>query len=136
MIDDHDRWRAYERMCRRTWASTPGQAMDDPEQRGIHLAVAMPSEAGEAAEILKKAHRRRRDCQLTLKEREHLMHELGDVLWAVASTAVWLGWNLDLVRRANEVKMLERHPSLVYETIRDEVRLGPDELGSKPEERE
>lgn len=110
-IDAVLRWRYYERLVVATWGSTPGHAMDDPTQRGIHLACAIMSEAGEAGELIKKAHRITDDCRTV--DRRALLKELGDVLWAVTSAAVWAGASLDDVRELNITKMYERHGELL-----------------------
>lgn len=104
-------WRAYERFVMATWGSTPGHAMANPTQRGVHLGLALAGEAGEVTEMFKKAHRTNDACANI--DVEKLMDELGDVLWAVTSIALWAGHSLDDVRLLNEVKMRERHPHLV-----------------------
>lgn len=106
-------WHRYARLVQATWGSTPGHAMDDPAQRGIHLACVLMSEAGEAGELIKKAHRVRNDCRGV--DRKALLKELGDVLWAVQSAAIWAGSSLDEVRNLNEIKMFERHGDLLQE---------------------
>lgn len=103
-------WEHYHHIVVTTWASTPGEAMDDPRQRGAHLGLALMAEAGEAGEIIKKAHRISADCE-RLDDRE-LLSELGDVLWAITSIACWRGHSLEDVRRANVNKMLTRHARL------------------------
>lgn len=106
-------WKRYARIVIATWGSTPGRAMDDPMQRGIHLAVALMSEAGEAGEIIKKAHRVQDDCRGL--DVQKFLKELGDVLWAVQSSALWVGSSLDEIRELNETKMFERHGDLLQE---------------------
>lgn len=106
-----DSWREYERVVVASWGSTPGQAMDHSEHRGPHLGLAIAGEAGEVAEMFKKAHRERADCGTI--DVQKLLDELGDVLWAVASIAVWTGHSLDDVRNRNTVKMYDRHDALV-----------------------
>lgn len=103
-------WRTYEALVMATWGSTPGHAMADPTQRGPHLGLALAGEAGEVVELIKKAHRTNDACANVDVER--LLDEVGDVLWAITSIALWAGHSLDDVRILNEVKMRQRHPFL------------------------
>jgi len=104
-------WEEYHHLVVRSWAVTPGQAMDNAGQRGAHLGLALMAEAGEVGELIKKAHRLRADCE-QLDDRR-LLDELGDVLWAVTSIACWRGHSLEDVRTANGAKLTERHGPLL-----------------------
>lgn len=104
-------WRVYEHLVMATWGSTPDHAMADPYQRGPHLGLALAGEAGEVVELIKKAHRENDACATINVEK--LLDEVGDVLWAITSIALWAGHSLDDVRILNEAKMRERHPHLV-----------------------
>ena len=70
-------------------------------------ALGLCGEAGEAAEIVKKALRDEGGA-LTAAGRDKLAHELGDVLWYLAQLATEAGLDLDGVAMANLEKLASR----------------------------
>lgn len=76
-----------------------------------YTALAMCGEAGEAANIIKKALRE--DRELTSAEKEALMLELGDVLYYLTASASELSISLTAVAWANTVKINKRRVELI-----------------------
>lgn len=77
----------------------------DFESTLIYTTLGLNGEAGEVAELVKKAFFHGHDLP-----REQLKHELGDVLWYVAVMAQAMGWSLDEVARENIAKLARRYP--------------------------
>lgn len=69
-----------------------------------HGVFGLCSEAGEVAGIFQKQY------QGHLPTEEHLVKELGDVLWMVAEICTANRINLDDVMQANINKLIERYP--------------------------
>lgn len=65
----------------------------------------MCGEAGECIDILKK-----HEFQGHALDPDHMMDELGDVLWYVAQAATGLGVTLETVAQANIAKLRKRYP--------------------------
>lgn len=70
-------------------------------------ALGLCGEAGEAAEIVKKALRDEGGA-LSAERRDRLAQELGDVLWYLAQLATEAGLDLDAVAAANLEKLASR----------------------------
>ena len=70
----------------------------------IYLALAINGEAGEVAEVVKKAWRDGKEV-----DKEWLVEELGDVLWYVAVLAHELGVPLSEVMEKNIEKLRKRY---------------------------
>lgn len=86
-----------------TTARYPGQG----EFMGLTYAVlGLNGEAGECAERVKKTWRD--DGELTERNRELLVKEIGDTLWYTAALATELGVDLGDVAQANIVKCTDR----------------------------
>ena len=68
--------------------------------------LGMTGESGECADLIKKHLFQGHDL-----DNEHMMKELGDVLWYVAITANALGYSLNDVMRANVFKLQNRYPN-------------------------
>lgn len=69
-------------------------------------ALGLCEEAGEVAAAIRKANRDGRELDV-----EHVIDELGDVLWNVAQLAGLLGRSLNEVATVNLAKQQRRHPS-------------------------
>ena len=76
----------------------------------LYIAAALAGEAGEVANIIKKAYREgtNKDVYL-LENRERIKEELGDVLWYCAALAEELLFNLEDVASENIEKLRKRH---------------------------
>lgn len=80
----------------------------------VYCALALPGEAGEFADKLKKIIRSgdgdisNSGLKLTFDQRSALMHELGDVLWYVAAAGHQLGFTLQEIQDANVIKLRDR----------------------------
>lgn len=74
--------------------------------RKVYAALGLAGEAGEAAEKVKKWVRGDTD---TVRTRELLKGELGDVLWYVAKSALEWGLTLEEVAQANIDKVRSRN---------------------------
>ena len=76
------------------------------EQVLMNGVLGMTGESGECADLIKKHLFQGHDL-----DNEHMMRELGDVLWYVAITANTLGYSLNDVMRANVFKLQSRYPN-------------------------
>ena len=91
---------AYQREALKTlkdWGE-PGQLSDL-----VYLALAINGEAGELANVVKKAWRDRKEI-----DKDWIVEELGDILWYVAVLARKLGVPLSEVMRKNIEKLRKR----------------------------
>ena len=70
----------------------------------VYLALAINGEAGEVAEVVKKAWRDGKEV-----DKDWLVEELGDVLWYVAVLAHELGVSLSEVMEKNIKKLRKRY---------------------------
>ncbi|MCS7041056.1 MAG: nucleoside triphosphate pyrophosphohydrolase family protein [Caldilineales bacterium] len=77
----------------------------DFERTLIYTTLGLNGEAGEVAELVKKAFFHGHELP-----REKLKHELGDVLWYVAVLAQAMGWSLEDVAQENIAKLARRYP--------------------------
>lgn len=82
-----------------------------PKDPGSHAFLSkilgLTGEAGEVAEKMKKILRDK-DGVMSEEDKKELIKELGDILWYINSTAVYLGYTLDDVAQANLDKVLSR----------------------------
>lgn len=85
----------------------------------LTAAIGMASESGEFSEIVKKVMFQGKFYNGEV--REHLIRELGDVLWYVANAATSLGMDLEDVIRVNIDKLSARYPD-GFEAVRSEER--------------
>ncbi|MFC4652138.1 nucleoside triphosphate pyrophosphohydrolase family protein [Lactococcus nasutitermitis] len=69
--------------------------------------LGLPGEAGEVADKVKKIIRDQKG-QITQENKKALGKELGDVLWYLATTARYLGLNLDDLAQENIEKLESR----------------------------
>lgn len=77
--------------------------------KGEHVvngALGLCGEAGEVADIVKKAY-----MQGHHFDREHIMKECGDCLWYVAEMAAALGVSMDAMAQMNIEKLKKRYPN-------------------------
>jgi NTP pyrophosphatase (non-canonical NTP hydrolase) len=90
----------YQKLAMRT-AMKPDGGKPVPE----YLALSLTGEAGEIAELIKKAvyHGHRLN-------RNRVADELGDVLWYVAVMADRYGWSLSDIAERNIAKLEQRYP--------------------------
>lgn len=77
----------------------------DAQHRLMYTALGLNGEAGEVAEIIKKALFHGHDL-----DKDMLLKELGDVMWYVAVLADTLGLSLDEVGKENIAKLRRRYP--------------------------
>lgn len=89
----------YQRLAMRTAPDIPATDML------INAALGLAGEAGEVAEIVKKAMYHGRWLGV-----DHLRRELGDVLWYVALACTACSFDMGDVMQANIDKLRERWP--------------------------
>ena len=77
------------------------------EHHGILIngALGLCGEAGEVADIIKKATFQGHEVDV-----KHIAEELGDCAWYLAITAAAIGMKLDDVLEMNKTKLRERYP--------------------------
>ena len=85
----------YQKLARRTLGS---------QCDTLYLAVKLQEEAAEAAQPVVKEHYHGKPVDV-----DHLMDELGDVLWYLAALAGEYGWSLEEVADYNLSKLANRH---------------------------
>lgn len=79
-----------------------------PEDRLLWATLALTGEAGETAEVVKKIARDDNGI-ISENRRTELLHELGDVLWAVTAIANCLDASLTEVMQMNVAKLEDRY---------------------------
>lgn len=79
-----------------------------PENLLLQGVMGMSGESGEALDIVKKIMFQGHELNEATKE--HLIRELGDVLWYVATTAEALNVPLETVMQVNIDKLRARYP--------------------------
>lgn len=75
------------------------------DQHLINGALGLAGEAGEVADIVKKAYMQGHELN-----REHIAKELGDICWYIAETATAIGYDLDTIMQMNIDKLKKRYP--------------------------
>jgi len=85
----------------------------------LTAAIGMASESGEFSEVVKKIMFQGKYYDGEV--REHLIRELGDVMWYVANAATSLGIDLEDVLLVNIDKLRVRYPD-GFEVFRSEQR--------------
>ena len=95
----------YQRNAMRT---ASGVSTSCPENLLLQGVMGMSGESGEALDIVKKIMFQGHELNETTKE--HLIRELGDVLWYVATTAEALNVPLETVMQVNIDKLRARYP--------------------------
>ena len=76
---------------------------DGKKNMVLNGVLGLAGEAGECADIVKKHMFQGHEL-----DKEHLMDELGDVLWYIAETAKGLGYTLEEVANYNIEKLHKR----------------------------
>ena len=76
-------------------------------------ALGLAGEAGEVADLVKKATTRQvRDItQLTEEQRVQIAEELGDLLWYIALLVEVFGWSFTSLMQMNVRKLQQRFPN-------------------------
>ena len=95
----------YQRNAMRT---ASGISTSCPENLLLQGVMGMSGESGEALDIVKKVMFQVHELNEATKE--HLIRELGDVLWYVATTAEALNVPLETVMQVNIDKLRARYP--------------------------
>ena len=95
----------YQRNAMRT---ASGISTSCPENLLLQGVMGMSGESGEALDIVKKIIFQGHELNEATKE--HLIRELGDVLWYVATTAEALDTDLETVMQINIEKLRNRYP--------------------------
>ena len=106
----------YQRNAMRT---ASGISTSCPENLLLQGVMGMSGESGEALDIVKKIMFQ--GHELNEATREHLIRELGDVLWYVATTAEALDVPLETVMQVNVDKLRARYP-MAFDTERSQHR--------------
>ena len=106
----------YQRNAMRT---ASGISTSCPENLLLQGVMGMSGESGEALDIVKKIMFQGHELNEATKE--HLIRELGDVLWYVATTAEALGTDLETVMQVNIDKLRNRYP-MVFDAERSQHR--------------
>ena len=87
-------------------------------------AVGISAEGGEFLEIVKKMVFQGKPWNDD--NREHLIIELGDVMWYVANACIALGVDFDEVVKGNVKKLEKRYPGGSFSVEKSEVRAKGD----------
>ena len=90
----------YQTAALRT--ASPGQRLYD---RVINGALGLSGECGEVADHIKKFMYQGHEL-----DRDHLVEELGDVLWYVSLTLNGLGCDMETCMNRNIQKLMKRYP--------------------------
>ena len=106
----------YQRNAMRT---ASGISTSCPENLLLQGVMGMSGEAGEALDIVKKIMFQGHELNEATKE--HLIRELGDVLWYVATTAEALNVPLETVMQVNIDKLKARYP-MAFDAERSQHR--------------
>ena len=106
----------YQRNAMRT---ASGISTSCPENLLLQGVMGMSGESGEALDIVKKIMFQGHELNEATKE--HLIRELGDVLWSVATTAEALGVPLETVMQVNIDKLRARYP-MAFDSERSQHR--------------
>ena len=106
----------YQRNAMRT---ASGISTSCPENLLLQGVMGMSGESGEALDIVKKIIFQGHELNEATKE--HLIRELGDVLWYVATTAEALDVPLETVMQVNVDKLRARYP-MAFDSERSQHR--------------
>ena len=106
------------------------ESLDDLDGQGSNIhrlltaAVGVSAEGGEFMEIVKKMVFQGKPWNDA--NREHLIVELGDVMWYVANACIALGVDFDDVVKGNVKKLEKRDPGGSFSVEKSEVRAKGD----------
>ena len=92
--------------------------------RLLTAAIGISAEGGEFAEIVKKITFQGKPYNEA--SREHMIVELGDVMWYIAQACLSLGVSIDDLVIRNVQKLQARYPEGAFEVIRSENRRAGD----------
>ncbi|MDU5951802.1 MAG: nucleoside triphosphate pyrophosphohydrolase family protein [Clostridiales bacterium] len=95
----------YQKLAARTIPDTR-----DPKSCELHALYGMVSEVGELHGIYQKSF------QGHEIDPDHVIREVGDILWFIAEYCTSLGWKLEDVMQINVDKLLARYPNGFEET--------------------
>ena len=99
----------------------PKDLFKHKEHMLLHSVFGMNSETGEVAGIIQKTYQNRKI------EEEHLMKEIGDVLWFLNEAAISLGFeSLDAIAELNITKLTARYHGKEYNANGDLHRVEGD----------
>lgn len=70
----------------------------------VHALHGMVGEIGEIHSIYQKGY------QGHYMDQDHLMKEVGDLLWFIAEFCTAKQWDMDIIARMNIEKLMERYP--------------------------
>ena len=93
-------------------------------QRLLTAAVGLSAEGGEFMEIVKKMVFQGKPWNDD--NREHLIIELGDVMWYVAQACMALGVDFEEVLEVNVKKLEKRYPTGTFDIYKSENRASDD----------
>jgi NTP pyrophosphatase (non-canonical NTP hydrolase) len=93
-------------------------------ERLLTASVGINAEGGEFMEIVKKMVFQSKPYNED--NREHLIIELGDIMWYVAQACMALGVTLDDVVTKNVQKLLKRYPEGAFDAYFSEHRAADD----------
>lgn len=88
-------------------------------------AIGIVAEAGEFAEIVKKILFQGKEYNQD--NIDHMIIELGDILWYISQAATALGVRLDDILLGNTMKLLKRYPDGEFDVLKSEYR-APNDL--------
>ena len=106
------------------------ERMVELDQKGANIerlltaGVGMNAEAGEFLEIIKKMLFQGKPWNQDNKE--HLVIELGDVMWYITQACIALGVSLDEVISGNVDKLMKRYPGGNFDVFYSENRSEDD----------
>jgi NTP pyrophosphatase (non-canonical NTP hydrolase) len=93
-------------------------------ERLLTSGVGINAEGGEFLEIIKKMVFQGKPYNAD--NREHLIIELGDIMWYIAQACMALGISIDDVVARNVEKLLKRYPEGVFDVYFSENRVEGD----------
>lgn len=91
----------YQQLAMRTSNKALSQ-----KEHVINGALGLCGEAGEVADVVKKAYMQGHRLDV-----EHIIKELGDCLWYIAETAEALGVDMETIAQKNLEKLERRYPA-------------------------
>ena len=98
----------YQKQVSRTLIDEPDFSLNGQEIMVLWNALGLAGEAGEVADIIKKALLHQHG--LTTESLSAVYEELGDVLWYATALCIKLGFSLEMVMEANIRKVDKRYP--------------------------
>jgi len=96
-----------EAVVRGNFVADDDEILFEQSPRFIHSVLGLCAEAGEVANLLKRAMQPGSEPLNTKK----VLDELGDTLWFLTSAAGLLGYGIEELASLNYQKLNERHPS-------------------------